>query len=151
MAGVDSPGTTMIWAMSELARNPRVMKKAQAEVRSLCIKKGELVSESDIDGLKYLKMIVKETLRLHPPAPLLIPREVISQFNLAGYEVSPKTMIQVNVWAIGRDPKYRDNPESFSPRGSPIAHLITKGNTSSSCRLEQDEESVPAYTWECLR
>lgn len=114
LAGVETGAITIVWAMAELARHPRVMKKAQEEIRS-CIGNKTRVSESDIDKLEYLKMIVKETMRLHPPGPLLIPREAMSSFSINEYEIEPKTRIQVNVWAIGRDPKIWRNPEEFFP------------------------------------
>lgn len=114
LGGVDTSAITAVWAMAELARNPRIMKKAQDEVRNCVGKKGR-VTEDDINQLPYLKMIVKETLRLHPPAPLLLARETISHFKVSGYDINPKMLIQVNVWAIGRDPKYWDNPEEFCP------------------------------------
>ncbi|XP_050276491.1 cytochrome P450 71B9-like [Quercus robur] len=114
LGGVDTGAITMIWAMAELAKNPRLMKKAQDEVRNFIGNKGK-VTESDIDHLHYLKMIVKETFRLHPPATLLLPRETMSHFKINGYDIYPKMLVQVNVWAIGRDPKYWENPEEFIP------------------------------------
>ncbi|KDP34533.1 hypothetical protein JCGZ_11083 [Jatropha curcas] len=114
LAGVDTGAITLVWAMAELIKNPRVMKKAQKEIRTLIGNKRE-VSESDIDKLYYLKMVLKETLRLHPPATLLVPRESISKFNIGGYEVYPKTRIQVNVWAIGIDPEVWKDAERFFP------------------------------------
>ncbi|XP_050276493.1 cytochrome P450 71B34-like [Quercus robur] len=114
LGGVDTSAITMIWAMAELAKNPRLMKKAQDEVRNFIGNKGK-VTESDIDHLHYLKMIVKETFRLHPPATLLVPRETMSHFKINGYDIYPKMLVQVNVWAIGRDPKYWENPEEFIP------------------------------------
>ncbi|KAF2291933.1 hypothetical protein GH714_042275 [Hevea brasiliensis] len=114
LAGVDTGAITMVWAMAELARHPRVMRKAQEEIRS-CIGNKRTVSENDIDKLVYLKMVVKETMRLHPPSTLLVPRETMSKFSINGYEIQPKTRIQVNVWAIGRDPKIWRNPEEFFP------------------------------------
>ncbi|XP_062110460.1 cytochrome P450 71B34-like [Humulus lupulus] len=125
VAGVDTAALTVTWAMAELARNPRVMKKVQDEIRS-CLKKSK-VTESDIHQLQYLKMVVKETLRLHPAAPLLLPRECISQFKVGGYEVYPKTFIHVNVWAIGRDPNYWYNPEEFFPERFADSSIDFKG------------------------
>ncbi|XVF19432.1 hypothetical protein REPUB_Repub11eG0110300 [Reevesia pubescens] len=112
--GVDTSSSTVVWAMAELARNPILMKKVQDEIRNCIGKKGK-VSECDINQLQYLKMVVKETLRLHPPAAFLIPRETMSQFKINGYDVYPKTHIHVNIWAIARDPESWENPEQFNP------------------------------------
>lgn len=114
LGGVDTSALIVIWAMAELARKPTFMKKAQDEVRGVVGKKGR-VTETDLDQLQYLKMVLKETLRLHPPAPMLIAREAISHFNINGYHIYPNTLIQINVWAIARDPKYWENPQEFSP------------------------------------
>ena len=65
--------------MTELVRNPRVMKKAQAKIRSY-VGMIPYVEESELENFHYLKMVVKETLRLHPPSTLLLPREVMSHF-----------------------------------------------------------------------
>ncbi|TYI51331.1 hypothetical protein E1A91_D12G168600v1 [Gossypium mustelinum] len=114
LGGVDTSALLVIWAMAELARKPTFMKKAQDEVRGVVGKKGR-VTETDLDQLQYLKMVLKETLRLHPPVPMLIAREAISHFNINGYHIYPNTLIQINVWAIARDPKYWENPQEFSP------------------------------------
>ncbi|XP_075650607.1 cytochrome P450 71B34-like [Castanea sativa] len=114
LGGIDTSAITMIWAMAELAKNPGLMKKAQDEVRSFIGNKGK-VTESDTGHLHYLKMIVKETFRLHPPGTLLFPRETMSHFKINGYDIYPKMLVQVNAWAIGRDPKYWENPEEFIP------------------------------------
>ncbi|KAL1201022.1 Cytochrome P450 71B24 [Cardamine amara subsp. amara] len=104
----------MIWA--ELVKNPRVMKKAQEEIQTcIGIKANERIEEEDLDKLQYLKLVVKETLRLHPPAPLLLPRETMSHIKIQGYDIPPKSLLMVNAWSIGRDPKYWENPEEFNP------------------------------------
>ncbi|XP_061994802.1 cytochrome P450 71B34-like [Rosa rugosa] len=114
LGGIDTGAITMLWAMAELAKNPRLMKKAQDEVRSCVGNKGK-VSESDTEQLPYLKMIIKETLRLHPPAPLMLPRESMSPFKVLGYDVEPKTLIIINDWVISRDPEFWKDPEEFIP------------------------------------
>ncbi|CAH8360901.1 unnamed protein product [Eruca vesicaria subsp. sativa] len=116
LGGVDTSAITMIWAMAELVRNPRVMKKAQEEIRGcIGIKQKERIEEEDVDKLIYLKLVIKETLRLHPAAPLLLPREAISKIKIQGYDIPPKTLLVVNAWSIGRDPKHWEDPEEFIP------------------------------------
>ncbi|KAL2347900.1 hypothetical protein Fmac_001900 [Flemingia macrophylla] len=113
-AGGETSSTTINWAMAEMIRNPRVLKKAQVEVREVFNIKGR-VDEICIDELKYLKLIVKETLRLHPPAPLLIPRESGQECEIGGYYIPVKSRVIVNAWAIGRDPNYWSEAERFYP------------------------------------
>ncbi|KAK6277980.1 hypothetical protein POUND7_018303 [Theobroma cacao] len=95
-------------------KNPRCLKKIQEEVISLIGKKG-FVNEDDIQNLTYLKAVIKETFRLQPIAPLLIPRETIRKCNIGGFEIPTKTLVYVNAWAIGRDPEAWENPKEFYP------------------------------------
>jgi cytochrome P450 len=97
-----------------MMKNPEVMKKAQAEVREVFKTRGR-VDETAINDMKYLKLVVKETLRLRPPSALLLPRESKERCEINGYEIPAKTKVIVNAWAIGRDPKYWNEPESFIP------------------------------------
>ncbi|XP_017214929.1 cytochrome P450 71B34 [Daucus carota subsp. sativus] len=114
LAPIDTGSATLVWAMTELIKNKRVMKKVQAEVRQVMGNK-QKVEESDLEKLKYFKLVVKETLRLHPPVPLLLPREAMTHFKVGGYNVLPKTKIFVNAWAINRDPTAWDSPLEFYP------------------------------------
>ena len=100
--------------MAELLRNPRVLKKAQEEVRRVVGKKAKL-DINDIDNMSYLRCVVKESLRLHPPTPLLIPRETTANVQIGGYHIPAKTRVLINAWAIQRDPSTWDNPEEFFP------------------------------------
>uniref|UniRef100_N1R3R9 Cytochrome P450 71D7 n=1 Tax=Aegilops tauschii TaxID=37682 RepID=N1R3R9_AEGTA len=113
-AGSETSATTLQWAMSELMRNPNVMWKAQAEVRDNLQEKPK-VTEDDLINLKYLKLVIKETMRLHPAAPLLLPREAREPCKILGYDVPKGTTVLVNAWAIGRDPKHWEDPEEFKP------------------------------------
>ncbi|OIT06076.1 5-epiaristolochene 1,3-dihydroxylase [Nicotiana attenuata] len=112
-AGIMTSATALEWAMSEIIKNPTVIKKVQAEVRDIL--KGRKIIERDIQNLKYLKFVVKETLRLHPPGPLSLPRESIEQCEVNGYIIPKKTIALVNMWAMGRDPQYWHDPEKFEP------------------------------------
>lgn len=103
------------WDLSELVRHPATMKKASDVVRKVVGHKSK-VEENDINQMHYLKCVVKETLSLHPPCPLIPPRETISSVKLKGYNNIPaKTMVYINAWAMQRDPKIWDNPEEFQP------------------------------------
>ncbi|XP_071718299.1 cytochrome P450 71AV8-like [Rutidosis leptorrhynchoides] len=113
-AGTDTSSVTIIWAMSELMKNPKVMKKAQTEIREV-LKGKKKIHESDIQELEYLKLVIKETLRLHPPLPLLLPRECREKCEIGRYEIPIKTKVIINSWKLGRDPDYWVDPECFVP------------------------------------
>ncbi|GJM97252.1 hypothetical protein PR202_ga14165 [Eleusine coracana subsp. coracana] len=106
---------TMVWAMAELMRKPWLLNKVQQEIRSVVGNNKERVHPEDMPKLKYLKNVVKETLRLHPAAPLLLPRETLRHVEICGYDVPAKTRLFVNAWAIGRDPASWDQPDEFDP------------------------------------
>ncbi|CAM8984438.1 unnamed protein product [Rhodiola kirilowii] len=114
VAGSHTPSTTVEWAMTELLRNPDKMKKVQSEIRSQ-IGNERFVQESDITTLKYVQAVVKETFRLHPPAPFLVPRKAIADVNIDGFTVPVGSQIFINVWSMGHDSKIWTNPDSFEP------------------------------------
>lgn len=101
--------------MTELMKNPRVMKKLQIEIRTYVGNINKPFVENVGENLKYLKMVIKETLRLHPPAVLLVPHLARKHIQLGGYDVYPNTRIQINAFAIGRDPNSWKHPEEFYP------------------------------------
>ncbi|KAL6130746.1 hypothetical protein ACLB2K_069125 [Fragaria x ananassa] len=117
-AGTDTY-TIIDWAMSELLRNPKVMKKLQDEVRGIVVNKRE-ITEDDLVGMHYLQAVMKETLRLHPPVPLLMPRKATQDVKVQGYDIKANTVVIVNAWQIGRDPKSYDNPEELQRKGLPV-------------------------------
>ncbi|XP_038685575.1 cytochrome P450 71D9-like [Tripterygium wilfordii] len=127
LAGTESSATTLEWAMSELLKNPRVMAKAQAEVRQVFGKKG-CVDEAGLEEQKFLTAVIKETLRLHPPGALLGPRECRETCLINGYEIPKKTQIIINAWAIGRDPNYWIEAERFYPERFLNSSIDCKGN-----------------------
>jgi 4-hydroxyphenylacetaldehyde oxime monooxygenase len=114
-ASVDTSSVTMVWAMAELIKKPHLLRKAQQEIRAAVGENKERVQPDDMPKLEYLKKVVKETLRLHPAAPLLLPRETLRRVEICGYDVPAKTRLFVNAWAIGRDPASWDDPDEFHP------------------------------------
>ncbi|GJN10753.1 hypothetical protein PR202_ga28874 [Eleusine coracana subsp. coracana] len=128
-ASSETAATTLVWTMAELMRNPRVMRKAQDEVRRvLGVKeKNNLVAEENLGELHYLRLVIKEALRLHPPAPLLIPRECGSPCQVLGFDVPVGAMVLVNAWAIGRYPAYWNEPEEFVPERFENSSVDFKG------------------------
>lgn len=100
--------------MVELMRNKSIMKKVQEEVQKVVGNKGK-VDECDLQHLEYLKLVIKEAFRLHPPAPFLGPRVTNEIFKIRGYEIPPKTRVFINARAIGMDPKIWTNPTKFYP------------------------------------
>ncbi|KAJ8768131.1 hypothetical protein K2173_021071 [Erythroxylum novogranatense] len=112
--GIETSSVVLQWAMSEMLKNPRTMERAQAEIREAFDQVGQ-IDESNLHQLKYLKSVIKETLRLHPPLPLLLPRENSEKVEINGYEIPIKTRIIVSAYAIGRDPNYWTEAERFCP------------------------------------
>ncbi|XP_047319097.1 geraniol 8-hydroxylase-like isoform X1 [Impatiens glandulifera] len=114
VAGTDTTSSTLEWAMTEILRHPTCMKNAKNELKRI-VCDGKQVEESDIDKLPYLQAIIKETMRMHPPAPFLIPRQVYTEIDLCGYTIPKGAQVLVNVWAIGRDPGIWESPMEFKP------------------------------------
>lgn len=138
-AGIDTSATTIEWAMAEMLKNPAVMKKVHKEIESVVGKRGQ-VKPSDLPSLEYLQCVVKETLRLYPPVPLLLPRESMEACTVAGYNIPAKTRLIVNAWAMGRDRAvWGDDvldfkPERFMQAGGRDRNIDVKG---------QDFELIP--------
>ncbi|GLT77962.1 hypothetical protein SLA2020_495150 [Shorea laevis] len=114
IAGSDTSGSTTEWAMAELLRNPETLQKARNEVLQVIGPQGE-IQESDIDRLSYIHAIVKETLRLHPPVPLLLPYIAGNNARVCGHTIYKGNQVLINAWSISRDPQYWTDPLSFRP------------------------------------
>ncbi|XP_010523703.1 PREDICTED: cytochrome P450 76C4-like [Tarenaya hassleriana] len=126
LAGTDTNSSTVEWAMAELLHRPETMAKAQAEIARLIGENG-VIQESDIPKLPYIQAVMKETLRLHPPAPFLLPRKAESDVQISDFLVPKNAQVLVNVWAIGRDPNVWDNPTQFEPERFLGSEIDMKG------------------------
>ncbi|XP_058107407.1 geraniol 8-hydroxylase-like [Magnolia sinica] len=131
IAGTDPSAATIEWALAELLRNPDSMAKARAELRETI--GSRQVKDSDIASLPYIKAVVKETLRLHPPAPFFF-RDTIADVEIDRFTIPKNTTVKINVWSIGRDPKMWANPSDFWPERFLESDIDFKG---------QDFELIP--------
>lgn len=96
------------------AESSEGVEKARAELEAQ-VGTDRLVDEHDLNNLPYLHNIILETLRLYPAAPMLLPHESSDDCKIGGYNIPRGTILMVNAWAIHRDPKIWDDPESFKP------------------------------------
>ncbi|KAK6921154.1 Cytochrome P450, partial [Dillenia turbinata] len=143
LTGAIHTSTTAIeWVISELLQHPRVMKKLQQEIQSI-IGLDRMIEEADLAKFKYLDMVLKESLRLHPVGELLIPRQSMEDARIEDYHIPKNSIILVNAWAVGRDPdvwseKVNDfYPERFQDNNIEISdqnfQLIPFGSGRRSC------------------
>ncbi|XP_058217806.1 premnaspirodiene oxygenase-like [Rhododendron vialii] len=143
-AGTEASSNIVEWAMSEMVRNPRVMEKAQAELRQ-ALQGKKRIRESDIQGLKYLKLVIKETLRLYPSA--LLVRECREQAEIDGFRIPVKTQVIVNAWAMGRDPEYWEDAEKFSPERFDNSPVDLLGNDFQYIPFGAGRRKCPGMTF----
>nr|UYX45866.1 cytochrome P450 99A44 [Beckmannia syzigachne] len=127
IGGTETTATSVEWIMSELMRNPEVMAKVQAEVRRVFDTKTPQDHEVLIEELCYMRMMVKEVMRLHPPLPLLIPHFARETCDIGGFEVTAGSRILVNGWAIARHPDYWHDAEEFIPERFERSKVDYKG------------------------
>ncbi|KAK4393453.1 cytochrome [Sesamum angolense] len=114
IAGTNTSVSTVEWAMAVLLNHPQKLDKARAEIDNL-VGDDRLVNELDLSNLPYLHNIIMETFRLFPASPLLVPHEASVNCKLGGYDIPKGTIVQVNAWAIHRDPTVWDDSISFNP------------------------------------
>nr|AIM58719.1 flavonoid 3'hydroxylase [Cymbidium hybrid cultivar] len=131
IAGTDTTSITIEWLLSELLRHPHILARAQHELDSVA-GRNRLISQSDLPKVPFLDAIVKETLRLHPPVPLSVPRMATEDCEIDGYLIPKGAYLLVNIWAIGRDlATWHDDPNEFDPDrfvpGSPHESADVKG------------------------
>ncbi|CAM6088666.1 unnamed protein product [Calypogeia fissa] len=114
IAGSDTTSVSSDWTIAELLRQPKLVRRLQAELDEM-IGKESFVTEADVPKLPFLQAVVKESLRLHPPAPLGIPHCSTEDCKLAGYDIPAGTTALVNIWAVNRDPNQWPDPLRFDP------------------------------------
>ncbi|KAJ1688843.1 hypothetical protein LUZ63_012998 [Rhynchospora breviuscula] len=114
--GTDTTALLTEWAMAELILHPTVQSKLRAEIDSVVGSTGT-VHDAHVAQMPYLQAVVKETLRVHPPGPLLSwARLSTDDIHLSNGMVVPAgTTAMVNMWAITHDSSIWTNPDKFDP------------------------------------
>lgn len=145
-AGTDTTFITLDWAMTDLLLNPRVMEKVQKEVRSI-LRERRVVAETDLHQMQYMKAVIKETFRLHPAVPVLVPRESMEEITIEGYTIPAKTRIFVNAWAIGRNSESWEDPAAFKPERFLESNIDYKGQDFELIPFGAGRRGCPAITF----
>ena len=114
IGGTDTSSNTIEFAMAHIMNEPKVMRRVLEELDCI-VGKNSTVKDSHIPKLPYLLAVMKETLRLHPIAPFLIPHCPSETTIVDRYTIPKGSTLFVNVWAIQRDPSVWDNPLQFDP------------------------------------
>lgn len=114
VGGSDTSSNAIEFAFAEVMNKPEVMRKAQDELDRV-VGEDDIVEESHIHKLPYLHAIMKESLRLHPVLPLLIPHCPSETCTIGGFSVPKGARVFINVWAVHRDPSIWENPMEFKP------------------------------------
>ncbi|VYS62401.1 unnamed protein product [Arabidopsis thaliana] len=114
VGGTESSTNTIEFVMAELISNPELMRRAQQELDEV-VGKDNIVEESHITSLPYILAVLKETLRLYPTIPLLVPHRPSETALVGGYTIPKNTKIFINVWSIQRDPNVWEYPTEFRP------------------------------------
>ncbi|XP_030933074.1 trimethyltridecatetraene synthase-like [Quercus lobata] len=143
--GTDTSATTVEWAMSELLKQPHLIKKATEELDKV-IGRDRWVEEKDIPQLPYINAIMKETMRKHPVAVLLAPHLALEDCNIAGYEIRKGARIFINTWSIGRNPSIWDAPEEFCPERFLGKDIDVKGQNFELLPFGSGRRMCPGYS-----
>ncbi|CAI8616528.1 unnamed protein product [Vicia faba] len=125
-AATDTTALSLEWTVSELFNNPKVLKKAQEEVERVT-RNERLVCEADSSNLPYIHAIIKETMRLHPPIPMLM-RKGSKDCVVDGKMIPKGSLVCMNIWAMGRDEKIWENPLEFRPERFIESDIDVKGH-----------------------
>ncbi|KAL6650981.1 hypothetical protein ACP70R_009906 [Stipagrostis hirtigluma subsp. patula] len=130
--GIDTTASLLEYTIAELMRRPHLMKKLQAELRTRIPKGQEVIAETDLADMAYLRAVIKESLRLRTVVPLLAPHFSVASCSIDGYVIPPGIRVLVNSGATARDARFWENPEEFVPErfvdGGSAADLGFKGN-----------------------
>lgn len=143
--GTESSAVTVEWAIAELLKKPEIFEKATEELDRV-IGRNRWVQEKDMPSLPFIRAIAKETMRLHPVAPMLVPRRAREDCKVAGYDIPEGARVLVNVWTIGRDPAIWDKPNEFCPERFIGKEIDVKGHDFELLPFGSGRRMCPGYS-----
>ncbi|KAG0584508.1 hypothetical protein KC19_3G213900 [Ceratodon purpureus] len=143
MAGAETTATTIEWALAELLHHPDIQTNLQTELDTV-IGTTRMAQESDIPNLPYLHAVIRESFRLHPVSPLMIPHSNSEATELDGYHIPANSHIFINSWAIGRDSSIWSSPEHFDPE------RFHKSNKFLDSQSSEDQRSMVGIDYKGL-
>ncbi|XP_015939282.1 trimethyltridecatetraene synthase [Arachis duranensis] len=142
--GTESSAVTIEWAISEILNKPEIFKKATEELDRV-IGRERWVEEKDIVNLPYINAIVKEAMRLHPVAPMLVPRQAREDIKIDEYDIPKGTQVLIHIWTVGRDPKIWDNPTEFQPERFLGKNIDVRGHDYELLPFGAGRRMCPGY------
>jgi trans-cinnamate 4-monooxygenase len=114
VAAIETTLWSIEWALAEVVNHPDVQRRVRDEIRGV-IGDDEPITESNIHRLPYLQAVIKETLRLHSPIPLLVPHMNLEEANLGSYTIPKGSKVVVNAWWLANNPELWEKPDEFRP------------------------------------
>jgi cytochrome P450 len=112
LAGHETTANVLSWTFWLLSSNPKVEYELVEELESVL--GGRPPTISDLPNLPYVERIVKESMRLYPPA-WVVGREATAECEVGGYRIAAGTTALMSQWVMHRDPRYHDDPQRFDP------------------------------------
>jgi cytochrome P450 len=112
LAGHETTALALSWTWFLLAQHPEIESRLKAELKNVL--NGRSPNFADLQHLRYTEMIVKESMRLYPPA-WLISREAKRDLEINGYPIRKGAQVLMSQWVMHRDPRYFDRPDKFDP------------------------------------
>ncbi|XP_058772551.1 cytochrome P450 78A5-like [Vicia villosa] len=126
--GTDTVAILLEWILARMVLHPEIQEKVQEEIDGVVGNSG-VITDVDVQNMRYLQCIVKEALRVHPPGPLLSWARLAVHDVMVGDKFIPKgTTAMVNMWAITHDEKVWNEPEVFNPERFMTADVSILGS-----------------------
>ncbi|KAK7362532.1 hypothetical protein VNO77_04648 [Canavalia gladiata] len=115
-AGTDTTSTSLEWILANLVKNPHVQERLVEEIKEvLGEREDKEVKEEDLQNMPYLKAVILEGLRRHPPGHFVLPHTVTKDVVLNDYLIPKNGTVNFMVAEMGRDPKIWEDPMAFKP------------------------------------